>query len=402
MRVLFTTLPAYGSFQPLAPVARALIDGGHEAAFATAPSFCHVVEQAGFRCLPAGFDWVSDGRSTTYSSILQSFGPNSSPVRDVFAGYMAPRMVPDLLTIVRAEPFDMLVRDPLEFGGCVAAEVLGRPHAACGPLFCFWDGARHDRPGETALFDLDGLRAAYGLPPDPQLDMLHRYRYLACLPPSFPGPELTIPSTVRFLRPEPFDQWERASRLPWIDALPPRPIVHASLGTIYHRTPGIFEAILAGLRDEPVNLLLAIGRDQDPRRFGPQPPHIRIEQYLPHAELLPRCEVVITHAGYGSVMACLYAGAPMVAIPLGGGDQLGNARRCAALGVARVLPADQRTPEMIRAAVDDVLTDPRYRMRARQLQTQIRALPGPEYAVELLEQMAGVADCAGTGGSHGF
>jgi UDP:flavonoid glycosyltransferase YjiC (YdhE family) len=87
------------------------------------------------------------------------------------------------------------------------------------------------------------------------------------------------------------------------------------------------------------------------------------------------------------VMACLDVGVPMVVIPLAGGDQAGNASRCAALGVARVVAADQRTPEVIRAAVRDVLGDARYRENAGRLQDQIRALPGPEHAVSLLEQL---------------
>ena len=57
MRALFTTLPAYGAFQPLVPVARALQDAGQEVAFAASATFCRVVEAAGFRCLPAGIDW---------------------------------------------------------------------------------------------------------------------------------------------------------------------------------------------------------------------------------------------------------------------------------------------------------------------------------------------------------
>ena len=105
--------------------------------------------------------------------------------------------------------------------------------------------------------------------------------------------------------------------------------------------------------------------------------------------LLPRCDVVITHGGYGSVMACLDASVPMVVVPLAGGDQAGNADRCAALGVARVVPPDQRTPEVIRDAVRDVLGDPRYRECARQLRQQIQALPEPKRAVGLLE---GVVD----------
>jgi MGT family glycosyltransferase len=234
---------------------------------------------------------------------------------------------------------------------------------------------------------LDGLRAAHGLPPDPELAMLHRHLYLASLPRTFVGPELTIPPTARFLHPVPFDRLEDEAVPAWVEDLPTQPTVHASLGTIFHRTPGVFEAILAGLRDEPINLLLAIGRDQDPARFGSQPPHVRIARYLPHALLLPRCDVVITHGGYGSVMACLDAGVPMVVIPLAGGDQAGNADRCAALGVARVVPSDQHTPEAIRAAVRDVLADSRYRENAERLREQIRALPGPNYAVGLLEQL---------------
>jgi MGT family glycosyltransferase len=390
MRVLFTTKPGYGSFQPLGPLARALIAAGHEVTFAASATFCRVLERAGFRCLPAGFDFSMDDRDRVYDDIRRTLGPTSAPfsaVRDVFAGFLAPRMVPDLLTIAEAWPFDVLVREPEELSGCVAAEVLGVPHMTYGPFFCFWDGAFHDAPGEAATFDLDRVRTAHGLPPDPALAALHRHLSLACLPPSFLGPDLTVPPNTHFLRPESFDQPGGEELPAWIAELSPRPTVHASLGTIFHRTPGVFEAILAGLREEPINLLLAVGRDQDPARFGPQPPHVRIERYLPHRLLMPRCDVVITHGGYGSVMACLDAGIPMVVIPLAGGDQVGNANRCAALGVARVVAADQRTPEVIRAAVQDVLADPRYRANAERLQEQIQALPGSGYAVALLEQL---------------
>ena len=90
-------------------------------------------------------------------------------------------------------------------------------------------------------------------------------------------------------------------------------------------------------------------------------------------------------------MACLDAGVPMVVIPLAGGDQAGTAERCAALGVARVVAADRRTPEAIREAVRDVLGDAGYRENAGRLREQIRALPGPEHGVGLLERLADTA-----------
>ncbi len=391
MRVLFTSLPAYGAFQPPVPLARALESAGHAVAFAVAPAFCPVVESAGFRSFRAGVDWSFDECEVVYSRVRDTLVPTRaafSPLRDVFAGFLPGQMVTDLLTIARAWPFDVVVREPMEFGGCVAAEVLDLPHATCGPLFCFWDGAWHATPGETTRPELDRVCHAHGLPPDPGLAMLHRHLYLACLPPRFVGPGLTVPPTVRFLRPVPFDR-PAAEDLPaWVTELPDRPTVHASLGTIFHRTPGVFEAILAGLRDEDVNLLLAVGRDQDPGRFGPQPPNVRIERYLPHEPLLPRCDLVITHGGYGSVMACLNAGVPMVVVPLAGGDQAGNADRCAALGVARVVAAGERTPTAIRAAAREVLGDSHYRERTGRLRDEIGALPGPEHGVDLLERLA--------------
>jgi len=154
-----------------------------------------------------------------------------------------------------------------------------------------------------------------------------------------------------------------------------------------NRTPGLYEAILAGLRDEPIALVVGIGRQRDPADFGPQLPHVRIERHFPHAALLPRCAVVVTHGGFGTIMGCLAVGVPVVVIPVNG-DQPRNARRCADLGVGRVVGPDERTPEAIRAAVRTVLADPVYRANAERVRDELAALPGLEHAVALLEQLA--------------
>ncbi|PZS12256.1 MAG: hypothetical protein DLM60_22615 [Pseudonocardiales bacterium] len=94
------------------------------------------------------------------------------------------------------------------------------------------------------------------------------------------------------------------------------------------------EAIIEGLREEPVNLIVTIGSDQDAARFGPQPPHVHLCGDLPQPRLLPRCQVVVTHGGFNSVKESLSAGAPMVVVPITA-DQPYNAERC---------PAGARTP----------------------------------------------------------
>jgi UDP:flavonoid glycosyltransferase YjiC (YdhE family) len=53
-----------------------------------------------------------------------------------------------------------------------------------------------------------------------------------------------------------------------------------------------------------------------------------------------------------------------------------------------VVGPEERTAEVIGAAVHAVLADPGYRERARRQQEEMDALPGVEHAVALLERLA--------------
>lgn len=236
--------------------------------------------------------------------------------------------------------------------------------------------------------EMSRLRAAYGLGPDPDTAMLFRYLHLAFEPPRFHDPALPVAPTSHLLRPVPFSQSGGEGSPTWLVELSDRPTVSATLGTVFNsRTPGLFQAILDGVRDEPLTLILTIGRDQDPAQFGPQPENVHIERYIPQNLLFPHCDLVITHAGFSTVAEALTHGLPLVAIPLDA-DQPLNAERCAALGVAEVIEHDRRTPAAIRSAIRTVLGDPSYRRNARQLRQDIAQLPGPEHAANLLERLA--------------
>ncbi len=388
MRVLFTTQPAVGHFHPLVPLARALVDAGHTVAFATAPSFCPTVASAGFRAFPAGLDWLESEAERAFPELRGM----ASPVPYwAFAGVTAQRMVPDLLAFAESWRPDVLVHESAEFGAPVAAERLGLPHAMAGPP----DLPMFERPDLLQRrfgAPLADLRRAHGLQPDPDLTALHRYLTLAAVPPRFLHDTAWVSPVTHFLRPVPFDRTGDEGLPAWVGELPPRPTVYVTLGTVFNRTTaqgsghGLFRAIIAGLRDEPANLVLTVGRNVDPARFGPQPPGVRVERYIPQTLLLPHCAAVIAHGGFNTVMAALDGGLPLVLLPLGA-DQPHNARRCAALGVGRVLAPDARTLGAIREAVRAVLVDPAYRREAARLREELRALPGPGVAVTLLERL---------------
>jgi UDP:flavonoid glycosyltransferase YjiC (YdhE family) len=80
-------------------------------------------------------------------------------------------------------------------------------------------------------------------------------------------------------------------------------------------------------------------------------------------------------------------GVPMVICPIAG-DQPYCAKRCEALGVARVIAPSDRTPEAIRAAVHAVLSNPSYRHSAARVRDEIHALPPVDTAIGMLEKLA--------------
>jgi MGT family glycosyltransferase len=162
--------------------------------------------------------------------------------------------------------------------------------------------------------------------------------------------------------------------------------VLASLGTVFNKTPGVLESIVDALTEEDANVIVAIGRDQEPSRFGPQPEHVRLEAYVPQPLLLEHCDAFVTHGGFNSVKEALSAGVPMVVVPISA-DQPYSAGRCADLGVARAVGPDERTPGAIGDALRQVLAEPSYRSKARDFQAEMRALPGPKEMVGLLEAL---------------
>jgi MGT family glycosyltransferase len=218
--------------------------------------------------------------------------------------------------------------------------------------------------------------------------MLSRYLVLSPFPPSNRDPAFPLPATAYTIRPLTLDAAPNGSIPPWTVHLNNAPTVYFTLGTVFNLESGdLFERVLAGLHDLPINVISTVGREIDPAEFGPQPAHIQIARYIPQSVILPHCAVVVSHGGSGSVIGALAHGLPMVLIPMGA-DQPRNAARCAELGVARVLDAVEATPESVHAAVATVLADPSYRQAAERIRDEIAALPEPAHAVRLLERLA--------------
>ncbi len=378
MRVLFTCQVGEGHWRPLAPFARALIDAGHRVAFATTPFACARLSEHGFETHPIGVDdWIQEQPAKNDAPPA----PWQVVARDVFLPRAA-RNLPAMLALCEAWKPDLIVREQTEFAGMLAAERLGLPHAVI--QVSAWRGLAAN---SILREPLNHLRAMLGLPADPDLAMLYRYALLLPFPPSFCDPALDLPPTAHFVRHVPFDSDHAGDELPaWVPGISQRPVIYATLGTAYNRDHDLFQTLLDAFRDETVTLIVTIGDNQEPDSFGSQPPHVHIERYLPQSLVFPHCDVVITHGGSGTVRTALGLGLPMVVIPIAA-DQPENARRCADLGLARVIPPEERTAEAIREAASEMFRNPAHRRNAERMRDETRALPGPEYTVELFESL---------------
>lgn len=396
MRILFTSLPGLGHFHPLVPLAQALRQAGHEVAFALGDPFRHMVERCGFAFFRAGEDMENSARVVSQEErarLMEQMRANpalffESVLRNLIER-VASRLLPDLRPIVSAWRPRIVVRDMLEFAGCVAAEAAGIPHASIHVT-----GLRPDEfPNDALVTRLNALRAMASLPPDPDLEMPFRHLHLALMPPRFFNG--SMPGTTRYLAPAVFDQSGGEALPAWTAQLGERPVVYVTLGTVANRMIHILRALVEALRDEPLELVVTVGRDMDPAQLGPQPAHVHVERYIPQSLILPRCALAVMHGGYNSTFSALLAGRPLVLVPLGS-DQPVNARRCRELGAAEVLDAAALSPGLIRERVRKVLDDPRYREAARLFQEESRALPGLEHGVALIEQLAAAGGAAAT------
>lgn len=386
MRMLFSFVGNLGHFNPLVGIARAAEQAGHIVAVACGGAMVGTVTAAGFEALP-----TSSIPSTPRPRVaLQApdAAREDEAIRRHFAGRAARERSTALLELAGEWRPDLILCDEVDFGAMLAAERLGLPYASVLVIAA----GSFIRPALIAA-PLNELRAELGLPPDrperaPELAMLSRYLVLSPFPPSYRDPADPLPPTAHALRPAALDPTDAGPLPPEIALNPARPTVYVTLGTEFNVEAGdLMARLITGLGMLPVNLIATVGEEIDPAEFGPQPPHVTIVRYLPQTLLLPHCDLVVSHGGSGTVIGALAHGLPQVIAPLGA-DQLVNAARCEALGVARVLDVMTVTPDAARDVAADVLADSTYRHAAQRIREEAVALPGSAHAVALLERLA--------------
>nr|AGC24262.1 PrlH [Nonomuraea spiralis] len=425
-RILVATTPGEGHVNGMVEVARALVRAGHEVRWYTGRAFRPKVEAAGAVFVPMsrGHDWGGRTREEAFPHHAGLTGVRSmvAAFRDIFFRAAYGQMV-DILEILDEFPADVIVSGETIFGANFAAERRGIPIAwVATSIYIF--GSRDTAPlglglppaaspagrlrnralkvlSRTLLKplrevrrDADVTRSRAGLRPigaGPFENIVHPPDlYLMGTVPSFEYPRTDMLPQTHFVGPFVGPPPQGFQPPAWWDELDGRrPVVHLTQGTVANDAGRLLTPGLKALAGLDVTVVATTGVPPDTLDLGPLPDNVRLERFVPHFELLPRVDVMITNGGYGGVNTALSHGVPLVVAPATE-EKHEVAARVDWAGVGIGLSRRNLSADALRRAVSTVLATDSYRRRARQLQEEYRRHDGPRRAVALIESLAGL------------
>jgi len=227
-------------------------------------------------------------------------------------------------------------------------------------------------------------RVEWGLPPNPPGELtFSTLAQIAQQPAVFDFPRKGLPACFHYSGPFHDDRSGDPIDFPY-ERLSGAPLIYASMGTLQNRQEKVFTEIAAACEGLPAQLVVSLGSPLQ-TTVPELPGNPIVVPYAPQLELVKRSALVITHAGLNTVLETLSQGVPMTAIPVTN-DQPGVGARLAWLGAGQVVPLAGLNADRLRKAVQQVLTEPRYRERAVEIQRQIQAVDGVRRAADIAEQ----------------
>lgn len=378
-RFLIVTWDGAGNLVPTLGIAQVLVESGHEVRVLGHRSIDERFGRHGWSFLPFSsaphYDAVHPGDLAQEMQFL---------VEHVFFGGA---VAADTLVEINRTPTDAVLVDALMPSALCAAEASRLPTAALfHTAYCLFRGGALLEMISAALPMLAAVRTDLGLDPIAGIPELHDRCHLGLVtsPREFEPPGDAAPG-VRFVGPV-LD----APQAVVTDPVPAvedgaAPLVVVSFSTSDMGQTAVLQRVLDGLASIAARVLVTTGLSVDPRALR-VPANATVVGHVPHAAVLPRASVVVTHAGMGTVMAALAHGVPLVCMPMGR-DQFFNAQRVAELGAGRIVASDA-DGSLIADAVTEVLADATLREGAKRMATDIAAYGGAAGAVAELERLA--------------
>jgi UDP:flavonoid glycosyltransferase YjiC (YdhE family) len=412
-RFILSAAGSLGDLHPYIAVARELVRRGHEAVIATVPEYRAPVESAGvgFAAVGPSFASLGDYRSLMVRAfhprrgiefmVRETVMPHARAVyadldpvcagADLLVSHPLSVTMP-LIAAHRGLPWVATVLAPLSFMSAHDPPVLAPApwlHALrrLGPAphrWLFRLAARRLRQWEAPL---DELRRSLGLPPSPFPAMLQGQfsphgnlalfdRVLAAPQPDWPAHTIVCGAALH--DGGSVDAALRAALDAFLDAGEP-PIVFALGSSAVWIAGDFWDRAIAAARALGRRALFLTG----PTALHGLPDTMRAFAYLPYSMVFPRAAAIVHQAGIGTLAQAMRSARPQLAVPVSF-DQPDNARRAAALGIARVLPFRKATVARLVGELSALLDEPRYASAAASVVSGLAASDGAASAADAL------------------
>lgn len=394
MKIILAATPAAGHFDPILGIARLLVQHGHDVLVYTGSVFRERVRRIGasFQPLPRNVDYdlrdpgkcFPERAGLTGVDLLQFDFANivTGPIPAQYGG---------LRELLLAFPAEIVIAEQLFLGALplVLANMSNRPALiGCGVSFLSLDradGMPHglglpfieDRnlrldlqkkflpSAMTSLAPLqsmyeEALRASGVTPQGMPISAMATYadQFWQAGVPEMEFPVVTMPDHVHFVGNWPSAPAQVASPA-WAAELDRRrKVVLVTQGTV---TNGNFEQLLLptiralATRDD-VLVLGTTGGQPIPAGIGALPANVRLEEYLPFDELMPRVDALVTNGGFGTIVRALAHSVPIV-VAGNTEDKPDIAARIERANAGVNLCTGTPSEESLAKAVDHVLSD---------------------------------------------
>jgi MGT family glycosyltransferase len=406
--LLLTAWDGAGAVPPLMSVTRALVGRGHAVRVLADPVLRREVEAAGAEHI----SWTRAPHRKTRSLetlFINDWGPTGfGAMRDNLAVGPAAAFAADVREELERRPADAVLTELLLFGPVIAAEALGVPCVVLNPTINIVpvEGVPPFGPGflpatteeererdrvvleqavadwDEALPALNNARAGQGLPPLAHvLDQGRSVaRVLIMSSPAFDfvGP---LPPTVKYVGPRLDDVNDCGD---WTSPPGDDPLVLVALSSDFQDQEDVLRRAVAAMGSLPVRAVVTTGRGIDPKSVD-APANVEVHRLAPHRRILQEAAAVVTHCGHGTTIKALAAGVPLVCLPMGR-DQFDIGARVVHRGAGvRLDPAS--SPDVIAAALREVLDNPTYREAAGQIADAISEETAEDRAVAEIESL---------------
>ena len=386
-RYLFSTLSSPGFLYPMIGLAKQLEGLGHGVAFVSDPGTEARLSKEGL----ARITGAQHTRDCFVSSMW--YHPLCIALQSKHIEYAVQRFQPDVLVGVQ-----------LSFGPMVARERHALPLAVLGFSTYLWPAGDAD---ETLREEASSLARRRWRSED-MMRVYNEARALIRLPKleadfscrplrgdllmlrSVPELEVAIehlPNDVHLAGACLWeDEDEDAELDKWLSGAVEsgRPIVYVQHGRFFDH-PHFWPHLIEASRDMDVCVAASVDRlDCKP---GEVPANFYLRPQVHQMRILPHAAALVASANSTAVLGALTQGTPALLIPAGG-EQPDVAERCKRAGVARVLEAEEVTPERLSAELRTLLADRAAKSAAEQMAAAFAPWSGFHIAAALLEELA--------------